>query len=168
MAYLEALRALDRTDLATWVQSNTYAFPVLDATHVISAMLLFGSVAILDLRLLRAFAPNYAVTKISDQVLPWTWASFVVAVITGCLLFVAQASSYLDDQEFQIKMLLMLLAGVNLAIFHFFSWNSVGRWDTAMPPPVRARVAAMLSLALWAGVIVTGRWIGFTLVASPF
>lgn len=168
MAFLEPLRALDRTALATWVQSSTYGFPVLDAIHVISAMLVFGSIAILDLRLLRIFATDRAVTRISDQVLPWTWVSFTVAVITGCLLFVAQASSYLVNPEFQLKMGLMALAGINLAVFHFFTWNKVGNWDTAQTSPKSARIAAMLSLALWAGVIIAGRWVGWTLVASPF
>ncbi len=123
MDLVKSLGALDHTPLATWVQADPLAFPGLEAAHVISVMLVFGSIAMLDLRLLGVSSRNYAVVRISDEVLPWTWVSFLIAVITGCLLFVGQASAYLGNREFKLKMILLALAGVNLAVFHFFTWS---------------------------------------------
>jgi uncharacterized membrane protein len=165
MDLFKTLGALDHTKLAEWVQADPLAFPGLEAVHVISVMLVFGSVAMLDLRLLGVSSRNQAVVKISDEVLPWTWVSFLIAVISGCLLFIGQATAYLGNQEFKIKMVLMAVAGINLAIFHVFTWSKVQSWNNGVPTPVGAKVAALLSLTLWAGVVIAGRWIGWTLTA---
>src|SRR3569833_2292432 len=130
------LGALDKTPLAEWVQAEPLAFPLIEAAHVISVMLVFGSIAMLDLRLLGVSSRNYAVVRISNEVLPWTWASFLVSVISGCLLFVGQATNYLINTEFRIKMILLALAGLNLAVFHVFSWSKVRDWNSAAPTPV--------------------------------
>jgi hypothetical protein len=165
MSLLETIGSLDHTALGMWVQAEPLAFPLVEAAHVISVMLVFGSIAMLDLRLLGVSSRNYGVVRISDEVLPWTWVSFVIAVISGTLLFCGQATNYLNNTEFKLKMVLMALAGINLAVFHFFTWNSVQNWDTATATPVRAKVAALLSLTLWTLVVVEGRWIGWTLTA---
>ena len=165
MDLIKTLGAVDHTPLAVWVQSEPLAFPGIEALHVISVMLVFGSIAMLDLRLLGVSSRNYGVVRISDEVLPWTWVSFLVAVVTGVLLFMGQATNYLNNNEFRVKMVLMALAGVNLAIFHFFTWNRVKAWNEGVPTPVGAKVAALLSLSLWAGVVIAGRWIGWTLTA---
>jgi hypothetical protein len=75
---------------------------------------------------------------------------------------VGQAGEYLTNPAFQLKLLLMVMAGINMAAFHLIPWQSVSRWDAGAPPPVAARVAGALSLALWIGVIACGRWIAFT------
>jgi hypothetical protein len=163
MHWLDPIRALNHTGLAQWVQADTYAFPGLEAAHVISVMLVFGSIAMLDLRLLGASSRGRPVTRIAAEVLPWTWAAFAVAAVSGGLLFVAQAPAYLDNREFRIKMLLIALAGLNLAVFHVLTWSSVHRWDDAPRTPDGARVAAVISLICWTGVVIAGRWVGWTL-----
>ena len=165
MDLFKTLASVDHTKLAEWVQADPLAFPGLEAVHVISVMLVFGSIAMLDLRLLGVSSRNQAVVKISDEVLPWTWVSFLIAVISGCLLFTGQATAYLGNREFKIKMILMAIAGVNLAIFHVFTWSKVQSWNNGAPTPVSAKAAALLSLTLWTGVVIAGRWIGWTLNA---
>jgi hypothetical protein len=158
---------LEKTPLAQWVQGDTYAFPALEAAHVVAVILVFGSIAMLDLRLLGVSSRNHAVTKLASEVVPWTWTSFTLAVVTGALLFLGQASSYFANREFRIKMVLLALAGVNLVVFHAFAWRSVHRWNTGTPTPVGAKAAAALSLILWIGVVIAGRWIGWTLAPAP-
>jgi hypothetical protein len=164
-APLAFLASLDKTPLAAWVQAEPLAFPLIEAAHVIAVMLVFGSIAMLDLRLLGVSSRHYGVIRISNEVLPWTWASFAVSVVTGGLLFVGQATNYLNNNEFRIKMALMALAGLNLAAFHVFTWSKVRDWNAGVPTPVAAKLAALLSLVLWSGVVLAGRWIGWTLTA---
>ena len=165
MDLFKTIASVDHTPLAGWVQADPLAFPGLEALHVVSVMLVFGSIAMLDLRLLGVSGRDQGVVKVSDEVLPWTWAAFAVAVVTGGLLFVVQATAYLANNEFRIKMILMALAGANLAVFHLFTWSKVRAWNLGVSTPVGAKAAALLSLALWTGVIVAGRWIGWTLTA---
>jgi hypothetical protein len=86
-----------------------------------------------------------------------------VSLVTGSLLFSQTASKYYLNTMFRTKMLLLLLAGLNMAVYHLCTARTVSRWDRALPPPAAVRVAGLTSLALWTGVIVVGRWIGFTL-----
>jgi hypothetical protein len=166
MHWLDPFRALSRTGLAQWVQADAYAFPGLEAAHVISVMLMFGSIAMLDLRLLGLSSRGRPATRIAAEVLPWTWAAFVVATVSGGLLFVAQAPAYLENREFRIKMLLIALAGLNLGVFHVLTWSRARQWDDAPRPPAGARIAAVVSMLCWTGVVIAGRWIGWTLTPA--
>jgi hypothetical protein len=93
--------------------------------------------------------------------LPWTWASFVVAATSGFLLFSSAATRYAGLTPFRIKIALLILAGINMAIFHISAYRSVHSWNHNLPTPIAARVAGTLSLTFWIGVIFAGRWIGF-------
>jgi hypothetical protein len=168
MALSEVFNWIEATPVAEFVQVNEFAFPVLEAAHVVAIMLVFGSIFMLDLRLIGVSSRSHAVTKLSAEVLPWTWASFAVAAITGALLFTSQAGSYAGNLQFQIKLGLIVAAGLNMLLFHFITWRSVGAWNTATPTPPAAKLAGLLSLAFWVGAVICGRWVGWTVSASPF
>jgi hypothetical protein len=95
--------------------------------------------------------------------LPWTWAGFIVALITGFLLFSSNSVAYYGNGAFRLKLLLMILAAVNMLYFELVTYRNVAAWDASAKPPFAARLAGILSVALWCGVIMTGRWIGFSL-----
>jgi hypothetical protein len=76
-------------------------------------------------------------------------------------MFSAKATDYIANPAFLLKMGLMVLAGVNMLVFHFMTYPTVARWDVDVRPPLPARVAGGLSLTLWTGIVVCGRWIGF-------
>lgn len=168
MALSDLFKAVEDTGVAAFVRENPYAFPGLEAVHVAAIMLVVGSIFVLDLRLLGASSRSHAVTRLTAEVLPWTWASFAVAAITGLLLLTGQAGAYAANLQFRMKLALMAAAGVNMLVFHFVTWRSVEQWDQAIPTPTAARVAGLLSLALWVGVVICGRWVGWTVSASPF
>jgi hypothetical protein len=161
-------KPVEQTGLAAWVREDNFAFPVLEAVHVAAVMLVLGSICMMDLRLLGWSSPRLRVTQISREALPWTWTAFAVAVVSGSLLMTGQAGAYAANAQFQIKMALLAAAGVNMLVFHGFAWRQVGGWDLASATPPAARVAGALSLALWVGVVVAGRWVGWTVTASPF
>lgn len=162
------LEAVENTGVAGFVRENPFAFPVLEALHVGSIMLVVGSIFMLDLRLIGVSSRSHAVTKLSAEVLPWTWLSFLLAVITGALLFTGQAGAYAANLQFQMKLGLMIAAGLNMLVFHFVTLRGVHQWNTAIPTPAAAKLAGFLSLAFWVGVVICGRWVGWTVSASPF
>jgi hypothetical protein len=159
------LVAAEHTSLAAAMRGELgweWLFPIVETLHVISLAMVFGSIVMVDLRLVGATSRDSAVSRLSSEVLPYTWGAFICAVVTGTLLFVSKAHVYFYNLQFQLKFLCMVLAGVNMAVFHFGTYRHVLEWDERHPPPRPARLAGALSIALWIGVIFFGRWIGFT------
>ncbi len=157
----EMLEAIQATPLAQEIRLNLWYFPSLEAAHIIAAAATMGCIAMLDLRLLWAVSRRRAVSAVSAEVLPLVWGAFVIAIITGALLFISDAARYGASMVFLIKMGLLVLAGLNMAAFHLLTARTMPEWDSGRPPAAAARLAGGLSLLLWTGVIVFGRWIGF-------
>ena len=165
MTMHDFLLAAEHTSLAAAMRGELgweWLFPIVETLHVISLAMVFGSIVMVDLRLVGATSRNSAVSRLSGEVLPYTWGAFVCAAVTGTLLFISKAHVYFDNLQFQLKFLCMFLAGVNMAVFHFGAYRHVLEWDERHPPPRAARLAGATSIALWIGVIFFGRWIGFT------
>ena len=161
MTLTEATDALSQTDWAQQI-AGSWLFPFFETIHVFSIVAVLGTIALVDWRLVGFASRDHSVTILSRQTLPWTWVGFALAVISGAFMFVGQATEYATNPAFQLKLLLILLAGLNMLAFHFLIWKSVGHWDTHAPPPVAARIAGGLSLLFWIGVVACGRWIAFT------
>ena len=138
----------------------TWWFPLLESIHVIAIGLVVGSILTVDLRLLGLAALRYPASQVTRKLVPWTWAAFVVAAVTGFGMFVTRAPAYVENPAFQIKFLLLPLACLNMAVFQFWTYRGIGAWDTARQTPLAARVAGGSSLLLWAGIILAGRWTG--------
>ncbi|WP_217430743.1 DUF6644 family protein [Sphingomonas bacterium] len=136
-------------------------FPAIETLHVLALTLVIGTIAMLDLRLVGASSRNLRVMQLSNETLPWTWTAFVVAAITGTAMFASHATKYYANVPFRIKMVLLVLAGMNMAVFHFGAWKAVHVWDAVLPTPRAARIAGGLSLVFWIGVVFAGRWVGF-------
>lgn len=144
----------------SWEIGGTWWFPFLESIHVIGATMVLGSIFMVDLRLLGLAAVRYPVTSMSREMALWSWLAFVVATVTGIGMFITRAASHVVNPAFQWKAALLLLAGVNMAYFHFRVLKSVADWDRAPKPPKQAQIAGALSLFLWCGVMLAGRWIG--------
>ena len=153
---------LQGTPLALFIAESSWAFPTVESVHVLAIVLVVGSISVVDLRLLGIASANRPVSDVSNDVLPVTWACFAIAAVTGLLLFVSKATSYIENWPFRIKMILLVLAGLNMLAFHFLTYREVSGWDHARRPPPAARTAGALSLLFWIGVVAFGRWIGFT------
>jgi hypothetical protein len=153
---------LEASSLAEWMRGSLKALPVIESIHVMAVALVFGTIFIVDLRLLGYPNTRRPFTRESGELLQWTWVAFAVAVVTGSLMFVPNASRYVVNTAFGLKMLTLLCAGLNMAIFQFTTFRTVARWDAGSPVPLAGRVAGALSIVLWTSVIVFGRWIGFT------
>jgi hypothetical protein len=153
---------LERTPLGTEVRESLWIFPTVETIHLLGMVLLFSTVAVMDLRLWGIALRREPVSRLAARLLPWTWLGFGLMLITGSLLFSANAAkTYIHNPSFQLKMLLIFLAGVNALLFHLTVYRRVTAWDYTSVTPAAARTAAALSLLLWVGVIAAGRWIGF-------
>jgi hypothetical protein len=161
MSVFQVCQWINDTTLATSIRESDLVYPIIETIHVLAIALLVGTVAIVDLRLLGIVLKRERVSRIAGQVLPLTWAGFVAMFVSGGLLFLAQASKSYANPVFRIKMLLLVLVGVNPLVFHSTIYRSVGTWDDAPATPGRARLAAVLSIILWSGIIVAGRAIAY-------
>ena len=161
ISILDICTWLEATPLATSITESEWLFPTIETVHVLALTMVFGSIAMLDLRLLGVANRNRGVIRMTEETLPWTWIAFVIAAISGSLLFVSAASKYYGNVPFRCKIVLLALAGINMVVFHLTGFRKVGQWDNSFPTPRDARIAAGLSLGLWVGVIFAGRWIGF-------
>ena len=155
------LQALQGTSLATLIREDDTLFPIIESLHVLAITFVVGTISMVDLRLLGLASRQRAVSRLTDEVLPWTWGGFVVAVVTGGLMFASSATKYFDNTPFRIKVVMLMLAGANMAVFHLVTHRSVAQWDENPSTPVGAKVAGGLSLLFWFGVVAAGRWIGF-------
>jgi len=154
---------LQQTSLAVQIRDSLFAFPLLEAVHVIGLAIVFGTVAIVDLRLLGLASLDRPFGRLAGDTLKWTLGGFIVAAATGTLMFITNATVYFHNVYFRAKIVLLVLAALNALAFELTARRTVAEWDAApaSPPPL-ARAVASLSLVIWIGVIVTGRMIGFT------
>ena len=163
MSLDSALDTLSHTALATTISQGSMSFPMLECVHVVAITLVLGTISIVDLRLLGYAAHRRGVRKLMRELLPFTWAAFGVAAVAGSLLFISNAPKYAHNFEFRAKLVLIALAGINMAMFHLTAYRRVVQWDEATPPPLAARIVGATSLCLWIAVVFMGRWVGFTL-----
>jgi hypothetical protein len=154
------LGALEASGLGRAMREWLWLYPGVEIVHIAGIALLFGSIAVLDLRLL-GLSRQLSVKRLAGHVLPWTASAFVLIVPSGLMMFTAHAADFIASGVFAVKMGLILLAGVNAAVFHVGVFRTAGAWDVDAPPPAAARAAAALSLAAWIAVIACGRLLAY-------
>jgi hypothetical protein len=155
----EFLQWLQGTPLAVAIAEEW--FPLIESLHVVTMAIVAGTLFIVDTRLIGLTSAKLGFSYVADRLLPWTWGAFACSVVTGTLMFSSNATGYYDNAAFRVKMLLLLLAGLNMLYFQSVTFRGVSAWDLGRPPPA-ARLAGAVSIGLWCGVIGFGRWIGFT------
>ena len=161
--FLVFCKWLDHTAVGTAIRESLWLFPIIETLHIFGIISLVGGTSILDLRLMGLTFRDEPVTKLAKRFLPWAWFGFIVQVVTGVLMFSSEAAKMYGNWAFQIKMLLILVAGVNAIVFHSLAYQSVGKWDRAPVAPLSARVAGTASILLWFGIVAMGRWIAYVI-----
>lgn len=155
---------IEASPLAQAMRQWLWLYPSVEIVHLAGIALLFGSIAVFDLRLL-GLSRDIPLRKLASHVLPWTGASFLLIIPSGLLMFTAHASDFLQSGVFVVKMGLILAAGLNAALFHTITFRTVDVWDSEemrrLPPPPSARFAGAASLALWLSVIACGRLLAY-------
>jgi hypothetical protein len=151
---------LKESAVAEAVRQWVWAYPLLEAMHILSVALLVGAVALFDLRLLGVSRQMF-VTDMAGHLLPWAYASFGLVLLSGSLLFATDAPAIALNPAFQLKLGLIIAAGLNAMLFHGRYYPSVQRWNRGMKAPRMVRAIALVSLLLWASIIVCGCLIAY-------
>lgn len=135
-----------------WIASHPYAYPVLEALHIVGIALLLGNLVLFELRVfgLGATLPTAALARLA---LATAAGGFGLAAASGLTMFASQPDEFLASRTFVIKMSLVFAAGLNAALFH--ARGSLARLDGV------ARAQTLLSLGLWLTVLFCGRWIAY-------
>jgi Family of unknown function (DUF6644) len=152
---------IQNTPLGLSVHNSVWEWPVIETIHLFGLIMLVGAGTLLDMRLLNLAFKDESVSDLAHRYLPWMWSGFGIQVVTGLLLFSSEAVNMYGNPAFRLKMIMLLLAGLNALVFHVVAYRSVERWDRAPLTPFAAKCAGVCSILLWVGVVVAGRWIPY-------
>jgi hypothetical protein len=151
---------VERSQLGTMLRESAWLYPAVEVCHILGFVVLVGAAAMFDLRLL-GLSSAVSVHALARHLLPWARAGLGLAAPTGVLLFISDAASLAVNPAFQVKLMLIALAILNTLVFHRWTGRSMASWDVGRPTPVSAKLAGIVSLVLWCGVVIGGRLIAY-------
>lgn len=161
MSALQICQWLQDTPFGASLRESIWAFPIVEGTHLLAISVAVGTLLVLDLRLAGLLFAREPVSGVTAAILPVSAWGFAVTFATGVLLFWCQAAKAWGSVYFRIKLALLLLAGINALIFELTLRRRLAEWDRDAVPPFRARLAGILGIFLWVGVICAGRTMAY-------
>jgi hypothetical protein len=151
---------LETSALAVAMRQWLWLYPVVEIAHIVGFVVLVGAAVMFDLRLL-GLSRRLPVDALARHLLPWSWAGLVLVLPSGVLMFAAHATEWGGSPAFRLKLLLLAAAGINAVVFERLTLRTVPAWNQGVTAPAPARLAAVASLLLWAGVISCGRLLAY-------
>lgn len=142
-------------------RDSTWMFDITETVHTLGIVLVAGTIMLVDLRLLGLGLKRERFSEVVSRIVPWTLWGFAFMAVTGFCLFSTEAVKLYSSPAFRLKLVLLVLAGVNALIFHRTVYRQAAEWDNAPVAPPRARMAGLLSLLFWIAVIAAGRAIAY-------
>ena len=161
MSLLPFCQWLAETSGSIALHESLYMYPLVESAHVLTLCLFLGMAIMFDLRLLGLTLVRVPMSEIRRRLGPWMVAGFVVMVITGVMLFYAIPVRSYQSIFFRVKVVALVLAGLNAFVFHATIDRRLAEWDRDPVPPSAARRAGARSLLLWAVIVVAGRMIAY-------
>jgi hypothetical protein len=157
---MEFFAWLETTAIADAIRTYRWLYPALETAHYLGLASLVGGIMLIDLRLL-GFASRLQLRSMIG-LLPFVWAGFVINAVSGLLIFVYGASNFSGNSAFRLKLVLMLLAGINALIFTVAASRQGDNWVDAGRVPAAMKAIATASFLLWLCVVAAGRWMAYT------
>jgi hypothetical protein len=143
------------------LRESRYVWPFLESAHVMLLGLFVGTAFVTDLRLLGWSMKRVPVSELTGRLLPWTRIGFAGMVLTGLLLFYGYPLRYYHNLFFRVKVILLVLAAINVFVFHRGIHRQVADWDLDPDLPRQAWIAGAVSLSVWSLIVVVGRMIAY-------
>jgi hypothetical protein len=148
----------DATAIGQAIRESTWIFPLIETIHILALTVLYGTVIVVDLRLLGAGLKRQTVSRVAAELRPWMFGSLALILCSGAMLFLSEAMKCFGNDGFRFKMVMLGLA----LVFQFtvFPWVTSPSRELRASPLLR-KAAALVSMILWLGVGIGGRAIGF-------
>jgi cation transport ATPase len=156
-ALLQFCYYLESTSLNAAIQNNFWVVPFLQSIHILAIASVLIGVLPINLRILGIHGKSEPIATVINRYQPLIWLALPVLLITGCIMIVGEPARSLTNPAFQLKML-MLLAVIIITLFFQKKWHSNNSFT---PANTANRLLAILSLALWVGIVAAGRWIAY-------
>ncbi|HTY49247.1 MAG TPA: DUF6644 family protein [Steroidobacteraceae bacterium] len=149
---------LSATALCGLISNHYWVIPTVQTVHIVSIGVVVSSMAMLHFRLLGLAGRSQSIAAVAGRFLPWTWGAVVVLLCSGALLIIGEPSRELTSAVFWLKMELVLCALLLTGAFQAVLSRGHGFWERHR---VFAGAVAVVSLGLWASIVVAGRWIAY-------
>jgi hypothetical protein len=151
---------LEVSALGEAMRRSEWMYPIVEIVHIVGFVIVVGAVLMFDLRVL-GLGRGLPVPALARHLLRWSWAGFALVLPAGLMMFTAHATEFAANPAFLSKLALLAGAALNAAFFHAVPYRSVPAWRAAAPAPASARASALMSIAIWIGVISCGRLIAY-------
>jgi hypothetical protein len=148
---------LERTSLNALIQDNFWIVPTLQSIHILGIASVLVGILLINLRILGIHGRSESIATVIARYRSLVWLPLPALLITGCIMIVGEPARSLTNPAFQLKML-MLLAVICISLLFQKKWNNK---NSLIPANTAARLLAILSLALWVGIVAAGRWIAY-------
>ena len=158
MSLLTFFQWCEASGIGETIRKSSWLFPVIEAIHLLGLGVIGGAVLVVDMRLLGLGLKRQSAAELTRNAQPWLVGSLVLMIITGGLLFLSEAIKCYYHDAFWFKMSCLFLA----IVFTFTIQRRVIMTDESRLRPLWSKVVAVVSVLLWAGVGIGGRWIGFS------
>jgi len=152
---------LEGTAVAQAMRNSLWMYPIVEILHIVGFVTLVGAVVMFDLRVL-GFSKKLPVQAAGRHLLSWSVGGLLLIVPAGLMMFSAHPHDFAENKVFLLKLTLIGLAALNATLFHLGVYRSVMHCNINVDAPARAKVHALLSIALWIAVICCGRLLAYT------
>ena len=158
---LDFVQWLATTEWSIALHESLYLYPWIESSHVLFICFFFGTLLFVDLRLTGKVFTNLSISEMNKGILPLTIIGFGLMTLTGLLLFYAIPVRNYQKIFFRIKILLIIIAGLNALFFHKRMSKEAKKWDKDSFVPKSMKASAIASLFTWSLVIISGRMIAY-------
>jgi hypothetical protein len=143
--------ALEQMGWVKTLGSTGWMYSTVAVTHYLTMFWFIGSIAVVDLRVMGIAARGRGIRELAEQLFPWAWIGFTLAVISGFLMFATDAGDWAPDKVFHVKLTLIAVS----AVFAFIVQRGARRWAQDPAVPRAAKIIALISLLLWVATILS-------------
>jgi len=164
------LRTTPMTELSLWIQTtplsklidrNFWVIPVIQTIHILAIAATFGSVVMVNLRIVQLAGQGRTMTQTVRRFLPWVWGGLLTLLVTGLLMVVGEPVRELTNPVFWIKMILIIVAALVSLWFQGSVQRNAARWELSHDGRAVARTGAAAVIGLWCLIMLAGRWIAY-------
>lgn len=161
MHLVDLFQWLNDSAFSTWLREEDWPFPIIETVHLLALGMSVGTILWVDLRLMGFVTKRHPVSEIVGQLEPWAIPGFIVMFISGLLLFISEPMKCYTTLAFRLKAIMLVLTALNVWYFHAKVYPGVAQWDESAVLPRQAKMVGLVSMILWFGIIIAGRWTAY-------